>query len=65
MFADAIEFTIEGDDLLEVRDFAEWDLKPRLQTVPGVSSVVNLGGILKQIHVLLDPNKMLNFGSEL
>ncbi len=62
MFADAIEFTIKGDDLLEARDFAEWNLKPRLQTVPGVSNVINLGGLLKQYHVLLDPNKMLNYG---
>ena len=62
MFADAIEFTIKGDDMFEARDFAEWNLKPRLQTVPGVSNVINLGGYLKQYHVLLDPNKLLNYG---
>jgi heavy metal efflux system protein len=62
MFADAIEFTLQGDDLFEIRDFAEWNLKPRLQTVPGVSNVVNMGGFLKQYHVLLDPNRMLNYG---
>ena len=61
MFADAIEFTIKGDDLYEVRDFAEWTLKPRLQTVPGVSNVINFGGYLKQYHVLLDPDRMLGF----
>lgn len=62
MFADAIEFTLKGDDLFYVRDFAEWNLKPRLQTVPGVSTVINFGGFLKQYHVLLDPNDMLKFG---
>ncbi|MFC1725145.1 efflux RND transporter permease subunit [candidate division KSB1 bacterium] len=62
MFADAIEFTIKGDDLFEIRDFAEWNLKPRLQTVQGVSNVINFGGFVKQFHVLLDPNRMLNFG---
>lgn len=62
MFADAIEFTIKGDDLYEARDFAEWNLKPRLQTVSGVSYVVNMGGLLKQYHVLLNPNQMLNYG---
>jgi len=61
MFADAIEFTIKGDDLFDVRDFAEWNLKPRLQTVPGVSNVIPMGGYLKQYHVLLDPNKLLNY----
>ena len=62
MFADAIEFTIKGEDMFEARDFAEWNLKPRLQTVSGVSNVINLGGYLKQYHVLLDPNKLLNYG---
>ncbi len=62
MFADAIEFTLEGDDLYDVRDFAEWTLRPRLQTVPGVSNIENLGGYLKQYQVLLDPNRMLNYG---
>jgi cobalt-zinc-cadmium resistance protein CzcA len=61
MFADAVEFTIKGDSLFEIRDFAEWNLKPRLQTVPGVSNVVNMGGFLKQYHVILDPNRMLNY----
>ncbi|MDW7681769.1 MAG: efflux RND transporter permease subunit, partial [bacterium] len=65
MFADAIEFTIKGDDLFEVRDFAEWDLKPRLQTVGGVSNVINMGGFLKQYHVLIDPNRLLNFNIQL
>ena len=62
MFADAFEFTIKGDDLFDIRDFAEWGLKPRLQTVQGVSNVINFGGFVKQYHVLLDPNRMLNFG---
>ena len=65
MFADAIEFTIKGDNLYDIRDFAEWNLKPRLQTVPGVSNVVNLGGYLKQYHVLLDPHRMLNYSIQI
>jgi len=62
MFADAIEYTIEGENLFEVRDFAEWTLKPRIQTVSGVSNVITFGGLLKQYHVLLDPNRMLSYG---
>ncbi|MCP4726279.1 MAG: efflux RND transporter permease subunit, partial [bacterium] len=62
MFADAVEFTISGsDDLFESRDFAEWTVKPRLQTVSGVSYVINFGGFLKQYHVLLDPNELINY----
>ena len=58
MFADAIEFTISGENLYESRDFAEWTLRPRLQTVPGVSNVINFGGLLKQYQVQLDPNQL-------
>ncbi|MFC1563954.1 efflux RND transporter permease subunit, partial [candidate division KSB1 bacterium] len=62
MFADAVEFTISGhEDLFETRDLAEWTVKPRLQTVQGVSYVVNFGGYLKQYHVLLDPDELFNF----
>jgi len=59
MFADAIEFTLRGGDLYEMRDFAEWHLKPRLQTVSGVSNVTPMGGYLKQYHVLLNPHALL------
>ncbi|MCK5738916.1 efflux RND transporter permease subunit, partial [bacterium] len=58
MFADAIEFTISGENLYDSRDFAEWTLRPRLQTVPGVSNVINFGGLLKQYQVQLDPNQL-------
>jgi len=61
MFADAVELTLKGKDLYQVRDFAEWTLKPRLQTVSGVSNVINQGGFLKQYHVLLNPDKMLAY----
>jgi len=63
MFADAVEFTLSGsDDLYELRDLAEWTIKPRLQTVQGVSYVVNFGGFLRQYHVLIDPNRLINYG---
>ncbi|MFO7890879.1 MAG: efflux RND transporter permease subunit [bacterium] len=65
MFADAVEFTLKGEDLYQVRDFTEWTLKPRLQTVSGVSNVINQGGFLKQYHVLLNPDKMLTYDIEI
>jgi len=62
MFADAVEFTISGsEDLYFMRDFAEWTAKPRLQTIPGVSYVLNFGGLLKQFHVLIDPINLISF----
>jgi len=62
MFADAVEFTITGSgDLYTDRDLAEWTVKPRLQTVPGVSNIINFGGLLKQYHVLIDQRKLINY----
>ncbi len=63
MFADAVEFTLDGeDDLYSLRDLAEWTIKPRLQTTSGVSNVINFGGLLKQYHVLIEPNRLINYG---
>ncbi len=62
MFADAVEFTLTGeDDLYSLRDLAEWTIKPRMQTIPGVSNVINFGGLLKQYHVKIYPNKLINY----
>jgi heavy metal efflux system protein len=62
MFADAVEFTLPvGDDAFAARDMAEWTIKPRLQTVQGVSNVINFGGLLKQYQVLLDPTKLITY----
>lgn len=63
MFADAVEFTVTGEeDLYTLRDLAEWTIKPRLQTVSGVSNVINFGGLLKQYQVLIDPDKLISYG---
>ena len=62
MFADAVEFTLSGEeDLYTLRDQAEWTIKPRIHTISGVSNVINFGGLLKQYHVLIDPNKLINY----
>lgn len=63
MFADAVEFTLPvGGDPFAARDAAEWIIKPRLQTVQGVSNVINFGGLLMQYQVLLDPDKLITYG---
>ncbi len=63
MFADAVEITISGgEDLYEIRDLADWTIKQRLQTISGVSNVINFGGLIRQYHVILDPNKLINYG---
>lgn len=43
---------------LELRSLAEWVIRPRLMTIPGVSQVISIGGGLKQYQVLVSAEKM-------
>jgi Cu(I)/Ag(I) efflux system membrane protein CusA/SilA len=45
-------------DLAQLRSLQDWFLKYELQTVPGVSEVATVGGMVKQYQVVLDPNKL-------
>ena len=45
-------------DLSQLRSLQDWFLKYELQTVPGVSEVATIGGMVKQYQVILDPNKL-------
>ena len=45
-------------DLSQLRSLQDWFLKYELQTVPGVSEVATIGGMVKQYQVVVDPNKL-------
>jgi len=45
-------------DLAQLRSLQDWFLKYELQTVPGVSEVATIGGMVKQYQVVLDPDKL-------
>ncbi|MGK0497421.1 efflux RND transporter permease subunit [Neptuniibacter pectenicola] len=48
-------------DLAQLRSLQDWFLKYELQTVPGVSEVAPIGGMVKQYQVKVDPNKLRAF----
>ena len=49
-------------DLAELRSLQDWFLKFELQTVPGVSEVATIGGMVRQYQVIVDPDKLRAFG---
>ncbi len=49
-------------DIGQLRGLQDWFLKYELQTVPGVSEVTALGGMVKQYQVKVDPDKLRAFG---
>ncbi len=48
-------------DISQLRSIQDWFLKYELQTVPGVSEVATLGGMVKQYQVRVDPEKLRAF----
>jgi CzcA family heavy metal efflux pump len=48
-------------DAYELRDVANWIIKPRLLAVPGVAHVLVFGGAVRQIQVLPDMQKLSSF----
>lgn len=45
-------------DLSQLRSIQDWFLKFELQTVPGVSEIATVGGMVKQYQVIIDPEKI-------
>ncbi len=43
---------------MDLRTFADWNLRPRLMTIPGVAQVVSIGGEVKQYQILLSAEKI-------
>jgi CzcA family heavy metal efflux pump len=49
-------------DAFQLRDTADWVLKPALLAVPGVAHVIVFGGSVREIHIQPDLRRMTSYG---
>lgn len=50
---------------MDMRTLADWSLRPRLMTIPGISQVVVMGGEVKQYQILVSSEKLQKRGISL
>src|SRR5437879_2259045 len=58
---DLLKIGLVSDTLspMELRTFADWTLKPRLLSVPGVAKCSRFGGEVRQLQIQLLPDRLL------
>jgi len=52
----------KGYSLQDLKSAADWILERQFKQVPGVIDVVTFGGLTKEYHVEIDPNRLRAFG---
>ena len=61
-FGEIYQYLIEGDaGAMEKKTYHDWDVRPRLRSVKGVSEINSWGGFERQYHVVVSPGALLKF----
>lgn len=55
----------EETEPMALRALADWVIRPRLLSIPGVSQVIPIGGEVTQFQVIVRPERLLSFGLSL
>jgi CzcA family heavy metal efflux pump len=60
-----ISLTSDEQSAMELRSTADWVIRPRLLSVPGISQVTPIGGDIKEYQVIISPERMAASGVSL
>jgi hydrophobe/amphiphile efflux-1 (HAE1) family protein len=55
-------FSSASRDLISLRDWVEFRLRPQLLTIEGIASVDISGGLIREIQVVLDQERLRSYG---
>jgi cobalt-zinc-cadmium resistance protein CzcA len=63
-FGEIYQYLVEGDarDAMEKKSIQDWEVRPRLRSVRGVSEINSWGGLTQQFLVEVDPGRLDRFG---
>ena len=53
---------LSGEDLIMLRNLADWEIRRELETIPGVASVRMKGGLVEEIQVEIDEAQLTRLG---
>jgi CzcA family heavy metal efflux pump len=61
---DLLKFGLTSEKIspMQLRTFADWTVRPRLLSVPGVAATKVFGGEVRQLQVQIKPDRLLAFG---
>jgi hydrophobe/amphiphile efflux-1 (HAE1) family protein len=57
-----VAFSSPNRDLISLRDWVEYRLRPQLLTIEGVASVDVSGGLVREVQVILDQERLRSYG---
>jgi hydrophobe/amphiphile efflux-1 (HAE1) family protein len=57
-----VAFSSATRDLISLRDWVEYRLRPQLLTIEGVASVDVAGGLVREVQVVLDQERLRSYG---